>query len=491
MPFISHYECLTVNAQPISPHILFADRLLPSVLGYRVIAAPMKGGGSLTYSAATSMRSTYVPKVLCVYASGQTYTSTVFEHVDSFRKYSRFEWFFLDYNEIEDDRLQLDCFDVIVVHYTVRLPYGQLTDLAVRKLAASSAQKVLFIQDEYDNTNVTKIIIKKAGFNVVFSVVPARSLAMVYPPEEFPSVKFVSNFTGYVPDQLSTLVGEPIPPSQRSLCIAYRGRPLPLRYGKLGMEKVQIGQEVRRYCRERNISHDIAWGEEARIYGDDWYRFVCSARSMLGSESGSNVFDWDGTLHKRTEQFKKRNRSASQNEVYQNVVAPCEIDGLMNQLSPRIFEMAAARTVMVLFEGRYSDVLTPYRHYLPLRKDFKNLDDIFAFLERAEAVDELADTAHRDIILSGDYSYSQFAHMIDGEIGLLLSAADRAKKPLGVEHQFFSVTTEPMKASPPIPSFLTRRHSFLMYWIIRLLYATWGRIPIAMRPVLKRIFKRS
>ena len=49
-------------------------------------------------------------------------------------------------------------------------------------------------------------------------------------------------------------------------------------------------------CAARGIPHDIAMDDASRIYGDAWYKFLGSSRTMLGSESGSNVFDFDGDL---------------------------------------------------------------------------------------------------------------------------------------------------------------------------------------------------
>ena len=45
-------------------------------------------------------------------------------------------------------------------------------------------------------------------------------------------------------------------------------------------------------------------------------------------------------------------------------------------ISPRHFEAAALRVCQVLFEGRYSGVMEPMRHYIPLRKDFSNFDEV-------------------------------------------------------------------------------------------------------------------
>ena len=45
-------------------------------------------------------------------------------------------------------------------------------------------------------------------------------------------------------------------------------------------------------------------------------------------------------------------------------------------ISPRNFEAAAFRVCQILYEGHYSGVMEPMRHYIPLRKDFSNFDEV-------------------------------------------------------------------------------------------------------------------
>ena len=51
-------------------------------------------------------------------------------------------------------------------------------------------------------------------------------------------------------------------------------------------------------------------------------------------------------------------------------------------ISPRHFEAAAFRICQVLFEGRYSGVLEPMVHYIPLKKDFSNIDEVIRRISR-------------------------------------------------------------------------------------------------------------
>ncbi|WP_260293643.1 hypothetical protein [Sedimenticola hydrogenitrophicus] len=428
--------------------------------------------------------------VLCIYAGSQTYTTTVFEHLDAFRKYSKHSWTYLDIQDFNHGLVTLELFDAVFLHYSVRLPFGQVSDVGLEKLRKFRGLRALFIQDEYDGTNTVKQIINSTPFDLVFSVVPKHSLGKIYPLDELPRTKFVNNLTGYVPDDLLDHVGQLTAPSTRFLTIAYRGRQLPIRYGRLGQEKVAIGRYVRDYCRKHGFPCDIEWDESSRIYGEDWYRFIGSAKAMLGSESGSNVFDWDGSLQNDIECYRKKWPKATDQDIYRDVIEKHEIDGLMNQISPRIFEMAAAKTVMVLFEGSYSGVLEPFVHFIPLKKDFSNLDQVVGLLGNGMEVDAMAGRAYRDIILSEKYSYRLFVNMVDSELkamfeGLeLLPIADARSTILA---QVKKATQVPVKSKPPLPvltSPFTRA-------VGRFVIAAWQRIPVGVRPYIKRLLGRA
>jgi len=376
----------------------------------------------------------------------------------------------------------------------VRLPYGQIDDRGADKLGGYSGLKVLFIQDEYDHTNRAKSLIRKIGCHLVFSVVPPRHLESIYPAAEFPGVVFVSNFTGYVPADLVALVGATKPPSARSLVVGYRGRPLSMRYGQLGREKVEIGRLVKEYCDARSIPNDIAWSEEARIYGTRWYGFLASCRAMLGSESGSNVFDWDGSLDARIGDYRRANPFASDAEVYRHVVLPQERPGLMNQISPRLFEAIAARTVLVLFEGAYSGVVKPGEHYIALRKDGSNLDQVFELLQDDDYVDGVAQRAYDDIIRSDTYSYRRFVKWVDElidsssqRVAWSGEAQDGVIQSTASRHDGVVVSKMPLRPAVPAKSF--RRYLFQMLMPLRPL---WRQVPEPIRdrvrPILGKIF---
>jgi len=441
--------------------------------------------------------------ILYLYNSTQTYTNAVFEHLAAFSKYSKHRSFFCHQDQFQIFDIDLSLFDVVVIHFTIRLPFDQISDSTAESLKHYSGLKVLFIQDEYDNTHKAWNWIKQLGFKLVFTVVPSDNITFVYPPEEFPDVRFVSNFTGYVPEELPC-INSVTHPSERKLIIGYRGRPLPIRYGKLGQEKVAIGKMVKQYCDSKGIENDIAWTEDMRIYGPKWCEFMVSCRAMLSSESGSNVFAWDDSLDLRIEEFRKSNPNALEEDIYQQIVEPFERSGLMNQVSPRIFEAIASRTALVLFEGNYSGVVTPGLHYISLKKDGSNLDEVFKLLDNGDYIDKMTENAYRDVIASGKYSYQTFVQMVDEQISnslrLLQQKINLARNiPLntGLQHAPTLITVSPIRAFPPISiGGLTARYFLFRNSFVKpIAVYSWSKLPNGvrefLRPRLKRLLGRN
>jgi hypothetical protein len=438
-------------------------------------------------------------RVLVLYNASQTFTETVFEHLDAFREYSCHEFYYSHHDLRTQLVLPPGFFDAVVVHYSIRLPFDQLGEVATQSLAEFPGRKILFIQDEYDHTNRTKYWLTRIGFDLVFTVVPPESIERIYPQADFPRTRFVSNLTGYVPRDLGSHFDSVAPPSSRSLIVGYRARPLPIRYGALGVEKVEIGRVVKAHCRSRGIRCDIAWTEESRIYGPRWYQFVASCRGMLGSESGSNVFDWDGTLAHRIRVFRAANGRACDSTIYRSLVEPLEQPGLMNQVSPRIFEMISARTAMVLIEGNYSGVVVPNEHYIPIKKDFSNLDEVFERLADGAYVDALTERAYHHVVKSGRYSYRSFVGMVDAELDVLESRLPGANDAGAIGAETSGYTQAPAKAEPPSmtrvpikskPPPLFGASSALVRLSAKGLRAVWSKVPLSLRPHVKKLLGR-
>lgn len=432
--------------------------------------------------------------VLILYNSTQTYTNTVYEHLSCFATYSKNNIFYTHADFQSDLNLNLNNFDSIGIHFSLRLPFDQVSPSVENALNLYTNLKFLFIQDEYDYPKKTWYWIRKLGINLVFTVVPKSKIETVYPKSEFPHTRFVNNLTGYVPEELPPTHNLP-KPSERDLIVGYRGRPLPIRYGQLGVEKIAIGQIVKSYCDENDIRNDIAWSEESRIYGSNWYEFILSCRAMLGTESGSNVFDWDGNLQKLIDQYREDNPYASDKDIYEDIIQSKEVDGLINQISPKIFEAISFRTVLVLFEGEYSNIIRPGEHFIELKKDGSNLTDVITLLKNDDYINAMADRAWHDVIALGKYSYKSFVNMVDVELERSFSELGRqVKSSIKIScGQLTPITTGPIRAILT-KSFGIKNNAGLINSSINLVkrYAIyfWLRLPESIRFILKPWLKQ-
>lgn len=312
-------------------------------------------------------------------------------------------------------RFPLEHYDAVVIHFGVRLCVeGYLSSQCLAALRVFKGPKVLLIQDEYDKPFVAARMMTELGIDVVFTTVPAAFRETFYPVELVPGIVFRQCLTGYVPYDRPAAAALP-PIAERPVWIGYRGRRLPIWYGRLAAEKHAIGPGVADACERRAIPHDIRHDEDSRVNGAAWFDFLMRCRAVLGTESGANVVDVDGSIRAAVQAEEARDPQADEEEIYRRHVAPH--DGLvsMNQISPKIFEAISLKTALVLFEGSYSGVLAN-EHYIELQKDFSNVDDVLNRLADVDAVQAMVDRAYADIVETGRYSYERFVREIEGVI---------------------------------------------------------------------------
>jgi hypothetical protein len=350
-------------------------------------------------------------RVLVLYDHNWLHVKTIVHYLESFRRFSACDVSYA--TSFARCRFDLDFFDAVVIHYSVKVCYpGHLSPSFAKALRAYRGVKVLFIQDEYECTEVNRRVIEDLGVGVVFTCVPDESIDRVYPRARFPGVEFVNVLTGYVPLDVDAIpAGKPI--RDRKVLIGYRGRNIGYWYGDLAQEKVNIGKRMRALCDARGLTTDIGWEEHDRIYGDDWFRFLGGCKATLGTESGANVFDDDGSLALDIQRALARNPGATYEEIRAEYLNGRDGAVAMTQISPKIFEAIACRTALVLFEGQYSGVLEPGTHYLPLKKDFGNVDAVLDRLHDDVALETMTRRAYDDVIASGRYSYQGFVRRFD------------------------------------------------------------------------------
>jgi hypothetical protein len=343
----------------------------------------------------------------------------VSDHINAFPMYSKHEVIVFSHLVSNNGDLPGDVplhqFDVVIVHYSVFLAIdAYLSNRTRNQLREFQGVKAIFLQDEYRFVDATVQNIKEVGFDVIFTCVPAQSIERVYPAAKLPGVTRINVLTGYVSESL--LHYTPIPISKRKFDVSYRGRRYPVWHGRLGLEKWRIAQKFLEDAPRFRLRCNISYEERDRVYGAGWVDLLQQSKAVLGVESGASIFDFTGEVSSKVDTLVALQdaNELSYDLLRERYFAQIEDTIPLAQISPRTFEAIALRTLCVLYEGEYSGVLQPWRHYVPLKKDHSNMAEVVAVIRDPSRISEIVATAYAEIALNPKYSYKAFIAQVDG-----------------------------------------------------------------------------
>jgi hypothetical protein len=343
---------------------------------------------------------------------------TIMEHVSALERHSRFKVWSVNTELGFPEALNNLEFRIIVLHYSIFgwLPFS-IPGRFVRYLELSQAsQKVAFFQDECRYWPQRAEFIYRCQINCVYTLVEPAYFGQTY-RRYTRAPKLVYSLPGYVSDELVHIAQRLHKRSaDRTVDIGYRGRRLPFVFGKGSQEKHLIGVRFRELAGGLGLRLDIESEEEKRIYGDKYYRFLANCRAVLGVEAGVSIFDIDDTVHQEYERLLAENSRITFEEAFERLLHRYEDRIPYRTISPRHFEAAAFRVCQILFEGRYSGILQPTIHYIPLKKDFSNFEEVIRQFKDEGLRSELTENTYRDLIASGRYGYEKFTENFDEEL---------------------------------------------------------------------------
>ena len=356
--------------------------------------------------------------IVLIYHHQAPYAATVMEHVHSFAEYSNLPVWEVNVDFGFPPALRSLEPRVIVLHYSLfGAEHYQLPEAFREWLrAADGSYRIAFFQDEHQHVRQRFEFIDDHRIDCIYSLVDPEYHAAVYGVHtRVPRI--IYTLTGYVSDELVRVAAaKALPDAQRRIDIGYRSRSLPWYQGRGAQEKSRIGVEFLERTAGSDLVVDIAMDEDSRLYGDAWTDFLANSRAFIGVEAGVSIFDLTGEVKAEFDALLADHPNMSFEEVDERLLARHEGNIPYRTVSPRHFEAAAFRVVQILFEGRYSGVLEPMRHYIPLKKDFSNFDEVLALFRDPGVRRTLTDNAHVDLIESGRYSYRSFIRSFDDDL---------------------------------------------------------------------------
>ena len=338
--------------------------------------------------------------------------STVRDHLYSFRRYGRARYTYLNIGVRKVPRWIRDArFDAVIYHTSF---LAQRWDPDRFRLEVARAEPLRGIgryaiampQDEFLGAEMVSHFVRDFEVDHVFSVSPRSEWSKIYPDIDRGAVRFSEVLTGYLDDDTVARIdriaaGRP----DRSVDVGYRASPGRYWLGRHGMLKEELARVFARAAADRDLRLDISNRYEDVLSGDDWFAFLASCRYTLGVEGGASVLDRTGEIKEATERYLRAHPDAGFEEVERHCFPGRDGELALAAISPRHLEACATRTCQILIEGSYSGVLRPGEHYIELRRDLGNLDEVLDAASSEELREEITQRAYEDIVASGRWSY--------------------------------------------------------------------------------------
>ena len=145
------------------------------------------------------------------------------------------------------------------------------------------------------------------------------------------------------------------------------------------MHKVRIAEIFDNISKKYNFKTDISLKKEDTLFGDKWFEFLLRCKATIGVEGGASILDRDGTIRKIVLDYLKENPGVTFSEVSDKFLKKVDNALTLRCISPRHFEACITRTCQFLVEGNYNDIFIPWRHYIPIKKDYSNVEEVIHF----------------------------------------------------------------------------------------------------------------
>ncbi|MBM2814554.1 MAG: hypothetical protein HW421_1316 [Ignavibacteria bacterium] len=359
-------------------------------------------------------------KILIIYhQKSERERNTVVEYLESFRNYSNEKIFYLNAFYRIPKFIKKIKFDAVIYHYSFCITkwegakYFNLVLNKINILKSVSGYKIAAPQDEYVNSDLLNHFFKEFGIKTVFTCFTEEDWEKVYPKEKSGLEYYFSVFPGYIDENAIQTIGKDCKKhSQRSLDVGYRARKVPYWLGFFGLRKWLVTEKFLECPASKELIHDVSNDEHKVFYGDKWYKFLGNCRVFLGSEGGASLHDPNGTIRKKVEDFVTKNPNAPFEEVEKNCFAGNDGNIRLYSLSPRHFEACITRTCQALVEGNYGGIFKPGVHYIEIKEDWSNIEEVIDKIKDVAYCEQLAGNAYRDIVESGKYTYREFVKII-------------------------------------------------------------------------------
>ena len=284
-------------------------------------------------------------------------------------------------------RLHAGKLDAIVLLHSVFSNQQNLRGLLFWALAACGVPKAYFIGNEYKLMPEKMRFCRLLGVSLLVTQSNDERVLALYRTALGCAVTCIPN-TG-----IDTKLFRPTTALvDRPIDIGYRSYEAPLYLGN--NEKQEIAAAWKAAAERYGLRIDISMAPEDRFDAAGYASFLNRCRAQIGTESGGDYFNLDDLTRNRVNAYARLYPQAGWPEIKREIFDVIPLGIPMRIISGRQVEAAACKVVQILHEGRYNDLLIPDVHYIPLRKDMSNVDEVVTKLRDGAYCRRLVDAAY-------------------------------------------------------------------------------------------------
>lgn len=294
--------------------------------------------------------------------------------------------------------------EIIVVGYSMYYRLGRKRRLPlVALLLANPAKKICFMENEYRFILDKVAFANSCGASFITTQLPLDSARKIY--GDITTAKILS-----LPHALNPNVFKPeVSHCSRTVDVGTRSAEFPWYLGdndrNRTLQFIQILKD--RYSLNLDVSSDI----NKRFTREEWAAFLNNAKCTIATEAGSSFLEKDDHSRDLVIEFLKNNPKSDFEAVYKQFFKEYKNPVSGKCISPRIFDAIGTKTCQILLEGRYNDILRAGEHYVELKKDFTNLDEV---------VEIIQDDLKRKLIVDTAYDFVMENHTHEHRVKELL-----------------------------------------------------------------------
>jgi hypothetical protein len=286
--------------------------------------------------------------------------------------------------------LRLRKYDLIIVSHVAAGDDMALPLKIAPALQRRRAPIITFLGNEYDLLDEKIRFLREVGCEYVCTQLPLATGHYLY--GECDTGRIVE-----MPHALNPEHYYPIPDARRDTDIGFIGD---IYWPFIGdRERTEVIEWFERHGEGRGLRCDI---RKERLPRDEWHRFLNGCNALIGAESGTYYLNDRGRLLDRARHYNLfEDRAASFEDVFGRFYRgqTPEISGKC--ISSRHFEPIGTKTCQILLEGHYNGILEADRHYIAIRKDFRNIDEV---------IERYRDAGYRKRMIEETYDYVMSQH---------------------------------------------------------------------------------